>query len=65
MDLIGLLVVLIILSLIYWAVHKIAGAFGLPAPIVVIIDVVLVIVFVLYLLQVLGLWAGGPSLRLR
>jgi hypothetical protein len=63
MDLIGLLVAVVILGLIYWAVHRLAGAFGLPAPVVVIIDVVLVIIFVLYLLQMLT--GSGPSLRVR
>lgn len=62
MDLIGLLFAVIILGLVYWAVHRLAAAFGLPAPVVVIIDVVLVIIFVLYLLQFFG---AGPSLRLR
>lgn len=62
MDLIGLLVAVIILGLVYWAAHRLAAAFGLPAPVVVIIDVVLVIIFVLYLLQFFG---AGPSLRLR
>jgi hypothetical protein len=65
MDLVSLLVVVIVLGLVYWAVHRLAGAFGLPSPVMVIIDVVLVVIFVLYLLQVLGLWSGGPSLRLR
>ena len=65
MDLIGLLVAVVILGLIYWAVHRLAAAFGLPAPVVVIIDVVLVVIFVLYLLQVLGVYSGGPNLRLR
>jgi phage shock protein PspC (stress-responsive transcriptional regulator) len=42
-----------------------SGAFGIPAPIVTVIYVVLVVFIVLYLLQALGLYAGGPSLRLR
>ena len=65
MDLIGLVVVIIIAGLIYWAVHRLAGAFGLPAPVTTIIDVILVIIIVLYLLQVLGVMSGGPTLRLR
>ena len=65
MDLIGILVFLIIVGLIFWAVNTLSGTFGIPAPIVVVIHVVLVVVVVLYRLQVLGLWRGGPSLRVR
>lgn len=63
MSILSLLVVLILLGLVYWAVHRIADAFGIPAPIVVVIDVVLVIVFVIYLLSALGM-LGGVGLRL-
>ena len=65
MDLIGLLVFLVIIGLVFWAVRALAGAFGIPAPIVTLITVVLVIVAVLYLLQSLGLYTGGPTIRLR
>jgi hypothetical protein len=65
MSLIGLLVFLIIIGLVFWATHALAGAFGIPAPIVTVIQVVLVIIAVLYLLQVLGLWSGGPTIRLN
>jgi len=51
---IELLVVILFLSLIYWAVHQLAGAFGLPAPVVVVVDVILVIAFVLYILKFFG-----------
>lgn len=57
MDLIGLLVVFIVLLLVWWAVHRVAATFGAPAQIVVVIDVVLVVIFVLYLLRVFGLVA--------
>lgn len=64
MDLISLVVVIVVLGLIYWAAHTLAAAFGLPGIIVTLIDVVLVIVFVLYLLQFFGLMAGRvPALR--
>ena len=65
MDLISLLVFLIIIGVIFWAVRQLAGAFGIPAPIVTVIYVVLVLICVLYLLQVLGLYSGGPTLRVR
>lgn len=65
MDLISLLVFLIVIGLAFWGVRAISAAFGIPAPIVTVIQVVLVIICVLYLLQVLGLWSGGPRLQLR
>lgn len=65
MDLISLLVFVLIIGLVFWAVNMLAGAFGIPSPIVTVIHVVLVVIVVLYLLQTLGLWSGGPSLRLR
>jgi uncharacterized membrane protein len=53
--LISLLVLLIIAGLVYWAGHKLIGAFGLPAPIGTILDVLLVVFVVLYILAVFGL----------
>lgn len=54
MDLlIALIVVLVVVGLACWAVHRLAGAFGIPAPIVAGIDVALVIIVVLYLLSLL------------
>lgn len=49
--LLTLLVVLIVLGLIYWAVHRLAQAFGIPAPIVTVVDVILVVLLVVYLLR--------------
>jgi uncharacterized membrane protein len=65
MDLISLIVFLILVGLAFWIVRALSGAFGIPAPIVTVIYVVLVVFIVLYLLQALGLYSGGPSLRLR
>ena len=62
MGLLSLLFVVLILCLVYWAVHRLAAAFGLPAQIVVVIDVLLVIIAVLWIAQWLGVM---PSLRLR
>lgn len=61
MSLLTLLILLVIACLVYWVIHQLAGAFGLPAPIVVVCDVILVIVVVWYLL---GLLTGHP-LRLQ
>jgi hypothetical protein len=57
--LISLLVLLVVLGLVYWCAHRLATAFGLPAPIIVLIDVVIVIVAVVLLLRILGLEIGG------
>lgn len=64
MDVLALLVVLILFGLVWWATMAIGGAFGLPAPILVIVQVVLVIVMVLVLLQILGL-TSGPLIQLK
>lgn len=65
MDLIGLLVFLIVVGLIWWAIRTISGALAIPPPIVTVIQVLLVVIVVLYLLQAIGLWSGGPLLRVR
>jgi hypothetical protein len=65
MDIISLLVVLVLIGLVFWAVSALAGAFNIPAPIVVVVQVFLVIIVILYLLQAFGLWSGGPTIRLR
>ena len=62
MDLVGLLVVVLILGLVFWAIGQLAGAFGIPPPIVTVLHVILVVLFVLYLLRWLGFSTG--SLRL-
>ena len=64
MSIIALLVFLIIIGLAFWAVNALAGAMGIPAPIVVVIQVLLVVVAVLYLLQGFGLM-GAELPRLR
>lgn len=64
MSLIGLLVALIIIGLLFWGVRAIAGAFGIPQPIVTVIYVVLVIIVVIWLLQALGADGSLPSLSL-
>ena len=42
MSLISLLVFLIVVGLVFWSVRALSGAFGIPAPIVTVIQVVLV-----------------------
>lgn len=60
--LISIIIVLCILGLAYWAINMLAGAFGLPAPIVTVLNVILVVIAVIYLLSLLG---GYPVPRLR
>jgi len=54
-GLIALLVVLVVFLVVYWAIHRLAGAFGAPPQVIVVIDVLLVLIFVLYALQSFGL----------
>jgi uncharacterized membrane protein (DUF2068 family) len=65
MGIIELLVFLCLLGLAFWVVNVFSRAFGIPGPIVTVIQVILVVFAVLVLLQASGLWAGGPVLRLR
>ena len=60
MDLIGLVVLLILVGLAFWAVGTLAGPLHLPPPVVVVVQVFLVLVTVLYLVRVL--FGRGPVL---
>ena len=62
MSLIGLLVGVLVLCLVYWAIHKLAATFGLAPQIVVVLDIILVLVACLWLV---GLAGYGPGLRIR
>lgn len=53
--LLTLLVLVLLLGLAYWAIHRVAGAFGLPAQIVVLLDVLLVVIGVVTLIRTVGL----------
>jgi hypothetical protein len=55
MDLITLLLVLLIVLVIYWAVHRLAAVVGMPPQVLVIFDVLLVGVLLLWALDELGL----------
>ncbi len=52
-GLIGLLVFLLVLGLVYWVAHKIGTAFGIPAQIMVLVDVALVCLAVVYFIALL------------
>lgn len=65
MSLIGLLVVLLVFCVIAWAARSLMGAFGIGDPIATIVYVIIVLVFVLWVLQNVGMLSGGPVLRVR
>jgi hypothetical protein len=64
MSIIGLIVFLIVVGLLFWVVRTLGGAFGIPAPIIQVLYVVLVVICVLWLLSAFGLMGSGPTLRL-
>lgn len=61
MSLITLVVTLAVVGLLLWAI----GQIPMDATIAKIIRVVVIVVACLWLLQALGLFAGGPAIRLR
>ena len=61
MSLIGILVVLLVFCLIYWAATRLMAAFGIGEPVHTVVIVVLVLLFIFVLLGQLGY---GPGLRL-
>lgn len=65
MSIIGFLVALIVIGVLLWAVRTLSAALGIPPPIVTVIYVVMVVLTLLWILQALGLWAGGPVLRVN
>ena len=54
MNILGLLVMLIVIGLVFWAVRALLGAFGIGDPIATVVYVLLVVVVVLYLLGAVG-----------
>lgn len=65
MSLIGLVILLLVAALLFWAVRTILVAFGAPTQIQVVVQVLFVVLICLWLLQVLGLLSGLPDLRVR
>ena len=63
MSIIGLLVAVILLCLVWWGVTRLMAAFGVGDPIATVVRVLLVVLFILWLVGVLGY--GVPGLRLR
>jgi hypothetical protein len=58
-TLISILLAIIVLGVLYWAIMKLAGVFGIPAPIVTVIQVLLVVVVVIWIVDQSGLLTGG------
>lgn len=65
MSIISLLIVLLIFCVVVWSVRALLGAFGIGDPISTIVQVIVVLVFVVWLIQTLGFIGGGPVLHLR
>jgi hypothetical protein len=63
MSLIGLLIVLLIACVIYWAIRQILAAFSIGPPIATVVQVVFVLIIVLWIVEQLGF--VGPVLRVR
>lgn len=62
MSILSILLALIVIGVLFWAVRALSGAFGIPAPIVVVIQVILVILCLFWILGALGV---GPGVGLR
>lgn len=63
MTLIGLLVIVLIACVIWWAIISMIRAFGIGEPVATVVKVVLVVIFVLWLISALGY--GVPGLMLK
>jgi hypothetical protein len=62
-PLVTILVGLLIFALVLWAIRQLVPHLGLPSVVVTILYVVVVVIFVFWLLSVLGLWSGGGTVR--
>jgi hypothetical protein len=61
-SLLGIIILLIIIGIIFWAARALIAAFSIPQPIATVIYVILVLVVLLYLLNQIGV---GPAIRVR
>jgi hypothetical protein len=64
MSLLGLLIALVVVCVVIWAARSLMAAFGIGDPIATVVYVILVLIFLLWVLQTLGV-VGGPHLSLR
>lgn len=65
MSIIALLVVLLIFCLVVWAARQLLAAFSIGNPMATVIQVIIVLIFVLWLIEAIGLLPSGPLLKLR
>lgn len=65
MSLIGLLIVLLVMCVVIWGARTLLAAFGIGNPIASVVYVILVLIFLFWLLQNLGVGLGGPILRIH
>jgi hypothetical protein len=62
MTILGLLVLIVVIGVAFWAVKALSAAFGIPEPIRTVIIVLLVIVALVIVLQSFGLADMGLRL---
>ncbi len=65
MSIVSLLIVLLIFCVLVWAARALMAAFGIGDPIATVVWVIIVLIFVAWFLQNLGVLGGGPLLRLK
>jgi hypothetical protein len=65
MSLVSLLIVVLVFCVIVWAIRALMGAFGIGEPISTVVYVIVVLIAVLWVVQNLGGFGGGPVLRIR
>lgn len=63
MNILGLLVVVLLLCLAYWAMRQIMGAFAIPKPIETVVTVLFVVIAVLWIVQALSVSPLVPRFR--
>ena len=63
MSIVSLLIVLLLFCLVIWVVRSVLSAFGIGDPIYTIVQVIFVLIFVLWLVEMLGVLPTGPVLR--
>ena len=67
MSLMGLIILLIVIGVLFWAVRALTAAFSIGDPIRTVIYVLLTVMVLAYVLDAFGYapWGGGTTLRLR
>lgn len=64
MSLIGLLIMLIIIGLVFWAVRALLTAFSIGDPIATVVYVLLVVIVILYLISAISGVGSLGTLRI-